>query len=70
LFAPDSSAAELAWPQGMPEGRPIQKGPIGVILDIIAETDQTSQSCGGACIAVVQPPGTGTTILSLFNFYA
>jgi hypothetical protein len=54
----------------MPEGRPIQKGPIGVILDIIAETDQTSQSCGGACIAVVQPPGTGTTILSLFNFYA
>jgi hypothetical protein len=62
-----ASAAELVWPQGMPEGRPIQQETIGEILDIIAETAERTQSCGGICIAVVQPPGTGTTVLSLFN---
>jgi hypothetical protein len=45
----------MVWPHGMPEGRPIQKETIGVILDIIADTERPS------CIAVVQPPGTGKT---------
>ncbi len=42
----------------MPEGRPIQKETIGVILDMIADTEQTS------CIADVQPPRAGQNIAS------
>ncbi len=49
----------------MPEGRPIQQKTIGEILDIIAEASESTQSCGGICIAVVQPPGTGTAVFSL-----
>lgn len=55
------AAEGFQWPAGIPRGRPIQEQTLLQMVRLLDVDQHQQQPC--PCIAVVQPPGTGSVIV-------